>query len=239
MIEGRRQTVNAGIQILSVFCLLFFISGLIPVRGDSLPGGKGTISGRIRASGKVLFIMAFNRKQDRKYKGNIDSRTGEYVIKDLPAGRYDLILKTERYLIEGLRLYVPRRSGEKLTVADRKELERIIKSLEPFFNKKKILRLSGGRKYADALVEEVRDKVYYYNPTGKKAHGKMIRRIDLWRFEKSGLLWVLLQDRHLYREELPLDSPGRRMKHRFEEKFSGIKVTAGSENKVNLVILPR
>ncbi len=222
-----------------LFSLIFsFISGLGTTSGDSAPGGKGSISGRIRASGEVLFIMAFNRRQDRKYKGNIDARTGEYVIKDLPAGSYDLILKTEKYLIEGLRLYVPRRSGEKLTVKDRKELETIIKSVEPFFNKKKILRLSGGGKYADALVEEVRDKVYYYNPTGKKAHGKMIRRIDLWRFQKSGLLWVLLQDRHLYREELSQDSPGRRMEHRFEEKFSGIKVTAGSENKTLDYTLP-
>jgi hypothetical protein len=29
------------------------------------------------------------------------------------------------------------------------------------------------------------------------------------------------------------------MEHRFEEKFSGIKVTAGSENKINLIIPPR
>ena len=222
-----------------LFSLIFsLISGVIAVRGDSALEGKGSISGRIRASGKILFIMAFNRKEDRKYKGNIDARTGEYVIQDLPRGSYDLILKTERYLIEGLRLYVPWRSGEKLTVEDRKELETIIKSVEPFFNKKKILRFSGGGKYADALVEEVRDKVYYYNPTGKKAHGKMIRRIDLWRFQKSGLRWVLLQDRHLYREELSQDSPGRRMEHKFEEKFSGIKITVDSENKTLDYTLP-
>ena len=226
-------------KIILFSLILSLISGMIPVRGDSLPGGKGSISGRIKTPGEALFIMAFNRKQDKKYKGNIDARTGEYVIQGLPAGSYDLVLKTERYLIEGLRLSALWRSGEKLTAADRKELAAIIKSVEPFFNKKKILRLSGGGKYAEALVEEVRDKVYYYNPTGKKAHGKMIRRIDLWRFEKSGLRWVLLRDRHLYREELSLDSPGRRMEHRFEEKFSGIKVTAGSENKINLVILPR
>ncbi len=225
-------------KIILFSLILSLISGLIPVRGDSPPGGKGTISGRIKTSGEVLFIMAFNREQDRKYKGNIDARTGEYVIKDLPAGSYDLVLKTERYLIEGLRLYLPWNSGEKLTAADRKELAAIIKSVEPFFNKKKILRLSGGGKYAEALVEEVRDKVYYYNPTGKKVPGKMIRRIDLWRFEKSGLRWVLLQDRHLYREELSLDSPGRRMEHKFEERFSGIKITAGSENKTLDYTLP-
>ena len=214
-----------------LFTLIFsLISGTMSVGGDNNSRGKGTISGRIRAPGKVIFIMAFNKEENRKYEGSIDAWTGEYVIKDLPEGSYDIVLKTEKYLIEGLRLYIPRRSGEKLIVEDRKELEMRIKSVEPFFNRKKILRLSGGGKYADVLVEQVRDKVYYYNPTGEKVHGKMIRRIDLWRFRKSGLRWVSLRNKHLYREELPSDSPGRRMEHKFEEKLSGIQITADSEN---------
>ncbi|NOX97077.1 MAG: hypothetical protein GXO98_03245 [Nitrospirae bacterium] len=245
MPEGRKQIIGARIQILSVFrslgavlWLLFFISGLILVRGDDVPLGKGSISGKMRAAGKAISIMAFNREENRKYAGSIDVWTGEYVIKDLPEGSYDLILKTEKYLVEGLRLSVPWRSGKKLTVADRKEIGLRIKSVEPFFNKKKILRLSGDEKYAGVLVEQVRDKVYYDNPTGKKVHGKMIRRIDLWRFRKSGLRWVSLWNKHLYREELLSDSPGRQMKHKFEKKFSGIQIIAGSENVIIDYTLP-
>lgn len=225
-------------KIILFSLILLFISGLTSIRGDNAPGGKGSISGRIRPAGEVISIIAFNREENRKYEGSIDVPTGEYVINGLPAGSYDLILKTERCLIEGLQLYVPRRLEEKLTVKDRKELERIIKSVEPFFNRKKILRLSGGGKYADVLVEQVRDKVYYYNSTGEKVHGKMIRRIDLWRFRKSGLRWVSLWNKHLYREELSPDSPGRRMEYKFEEKFSGIRVPAGSENRTPDYILP-
>ena len=215
-------------KIILFSLVLFLISGLTSVA----PQGKGTISGRIRLAEKPISIMAFSREENRKYAGDINARTGEYVIKDLPEGSYDLILKTEGFLIEGLRLYLPRRSNEKLTDEDKKEIESTIKSIEPFFNKKRILRISGGGRYADVLVEQIRDKIYYYNPTGEKVRGRMIRRIDLRRFRKSGLLWVSLRNKHLYREEFPSDSPGRRMEHKFEEKFSGIEITPGGENKV-------
>ena len=183
-----------------------------------------TISGRIKPPAETISIIAFCRDEEIKYEGRIDNQTGEYVIDGLPEGIYDLILRTKRYLIEGIRF----ETSDKLTPESEKEIETRIGSVELFFNKKKILRIAGNGKYADVLVEQVRDKEYYLNPTGEKVSRKIIRRIEFWRFKKSGQCWVSFKRKHLYREEILSTNLRGEMKHRFEEKFSRIKAVGAS-----------
>jgi len=178
-----------------------------------------TIYGRIEPPGETVSIIAFCRDEGKKYEGRVDKETGEYVIDGLPEGIYDLILRTKKCFFEGIRFAL----NGKLTLEDRKEIEGRIKSVELFFNRKKILRISGDGNYADALVEQVRNLEYYLNPTGERVSGKMVRRVEFWRFKKSGLCWVSMETKHLYREEVFSDDLSSEMEHRFEEKFSGIK----------------
>ena len=209
------MTTTKGIQYL--FPLLFLIA-------SSRAAAGVTISGRIEPPGEAVSIIAFCRDEGKKYEGRIDKETGEYVIDELPEGIYGLVLRTKKYLIEGIRFA----SNGKLTPGDRKEIEGRIKSVELFFNRKKILRISGDGKYAEVLVEQVRDKEYYLNPTGERVSGKMVRRVEFWRFKKSGSCWVSMESKHLYREEVFSDEFSSEMKHRFEEKFSGIKAVGAS-----------
>ena len=186
-----------------------------------------TISGRIKPFGEAVAILAFCPDENEKYAGRVNSRTGSYSISKLPEGIYDIVLRTKRYLIEGIRFWP---KGE-LTGRDIKEIEEIVESVDQFFNRKKIIRISGSSNYASAIVEQVRDMAYYLN-SGEKISGKIIRRIDFLRFKKSGRSWVSIENKHLYREEVLSNSPEAEMEHMFEKKFSGIKVVGTPSVKI-------
>ena len=183
------------------------------------------ISGRIEPPGEAVAILAFCPDENEKYAGSVNRQTGSYSISKLPEGIYDIVLRTKRYLIEGIRFWP---KGE-LTSRDIKEIEKRIEL--GFFNRKRILRISGNSNHASAIVEQVRDRAYYLN-SGEKISGKIIRRIDFLRFKKSGRSWVSIENKHLYREEVFSNSPGAEMEHMFEKKFSGIKAVGTPSVKI-------
>ena len=217
-------------RIIVLGLIISLTDGLMLTAKADKDGETGAISGTIRPPGQAVSIIALSQGERKKYKGMINDQTGEYLIKGLPEGTYDLMLKAKRHIIEGIQ-FCPGNREEEVEAEDKEEIQTRINSVEPFFNRKKILRVAGGGKCIDVLVEQVRDKIYYLNPTGETVTNKVIRRIDLWRFQKSGLCWVWIKKKHLYREEISASENGRDLRHKFEKKFTGIEVLPGGENK--------
>jgi hypothetical protein len=84
-------------------------------------------------------------------------------------------------------------AGEPLSPDDRKEIEQIL-SVPSFYNKLKILLLSGNNQHVTALVELVRDREFH-------AGGQeIIWRTELWYFEFQNGGWAKVSQ-----ENKPLD----------------------------------
>jgi len=158
----------------------------------------------------------------RAYLAKIDRASGTVSVKGIPPGKYDLVLKFDTVIVEGLRLDVPD-GFSKLSEEELKGIYDVIWVSDDFFNNKTIVRMGGNGKRAKLFVDEVRDK-HTVDPGGASLGHLIIRRLALIDIRKTGQIWTIKQVRHLSREERPKTKTGQVLKYLYVPKLGKLRV---------------
>ena len=121
---------------------------------DTLPDNR--IFGTVKPKGRLQDVIAVQHRYKMFLKGKVNRETGEYVIKDLLPGCYDLVIVTDDsvFLCPGMK-------GEdfaedSLTKGDKEDIAKRVWEIEDFFEEKKVLYATGNAKRAKVIVKAVR-----------------------------------------------------------------------------------
>jgi hypothetical protein len=184
----RRADKRAACRYGLLTTLLILGSGRAPA------AGPGVISGKLDKAGVLTAARAVNRDEpDRKYPGEVDAKSGAFVIKGLPLGAtYDVVLEAGPAILEGVNLKVMRSDFEEEQPLKNEDVEAIKKaalSLNKFENKVEVLGVFGNVQHAAVVLNKVRTEAFINsNP------GEMIWRLEVWRFERPDETWIKRQD---------------------------------------------
>jgi hypothetical protein len=162
--------------------------------GRAAAAEPGVISGKLDKAGVLKAARAVNREDpDKKFPGEVDARTGAFVIENLPLGAaYDVVLEVGPAILEGVNLKVMRSDFEEeqpLTRDDVEKLKAAALSLNKFENKVEVLGVFGNIGHAAVVLNKLRTEAFVNsNP------GEMIWRLEVWRFERPDETWIKRQD---------------------------------------------
>jgi len=192
------------------------------------PSASGGIRGHIRSpNSPIEQILALPSDEPRHvYEGIVtgDDRRN-FVFKNLPMRKYDLIVIYRNRFYEGIRL----RKGEStLTTQDREKINKTIQKSERFFDYKKIHRLEGetGRgNLARAIVTYFSaKKTITYVVASSAPKGREYRRtIKLVLLKDVGPGWQITRTRDLYPKSIPPEEG--KPAHKYSKALSQVRVT--------------
>jgi len=189
---------------------------------DTPPGGPGGIRLAVKPIADLEEAIVVEPTEYKAYAASIHRAAGLVSIKGLPPGKYDLVLKFKDKVFEGLTLDPP--DGlEALPKEAREGIEKVTWMSEDYFNIKRIVRMGGNRRTAKLLVEQVRDKKTF-QPDGTVLKGVLIRRLDLCELRRTGQIWTVKINRHLFREERKMGGPGTTLEFYYVPALGGIRV---------------
>lgn len=191
------------------------------------PGGiKGVLSG----VANVQSVIVVEPIESKAYKARLGPN-GSFECPGLPPGEYDLLILSPGRVHEGLTLEPPSddASGEPPPAPTESELRTICDGCaktffasEPFFNAKRIVRLTGSGDRARMFTMMDRTNAVV-DPAGNKINAS-IRRYDLWDLVKTGQHWQIKSNRHLARYEVPHGSPDEKVAFAHSPRLGGILV---------------
>lgn len=170
------------------------------------PAATGGLLGRIVSRERLQAVIVIEPFELKAYQANIDSGAGRFELKGLPVGEYDLLVKTIGHVYEGLTLeWDPDLSPTPVELsAICGGVMETFKTSEDYFNRKRIVRLTGDPERARLFVCQTRTK-HVVAPSGAKIDAH-IRRLDLVEMIRTRHTWQLVTTRHLLRQEVPLGS---------------------------------
>ncbi len=84
-------------------CVLVLAAAL--ATGADAPAGE--IAGVLKFPERARSVAALDRETKKSYPAELDAKTGEYRVRNLPAGTYDLVLETAAGRVEGVDLKPP------------------------------------------------------------------------------------------------------------------------------------
>jgi hypothetical protein len=184
--------------------VLLLLAGSVGMTASARAAGTGSIRGTLEKPNLVRAVTAVNRDDNRKYAGQLDAKTGVFVIEGLPLGGvYDCVVDVDGARLEGVNLKVPRSDYQKeqpLSREDAEALKKTTLSLNQFEDKVEVLTIRGNIQHAAVLVNKLRTKGFINSQPGE-----VIWRLEVWHFEKPEETWVKVQDELfvvLYRERL-------------------------------------
>ncbi len=162
--------------------------------GRAAAAEPGVISGKLDKAGALTAARAVNRDDpDKKYPGEVDAKTGAFVVKNLPLGAsYDIVLDVGPAILEGINLKVMRSDFEEeqpLTKEDVEKIKAVTLSLNKFENKVEVLGVFGNIQHAAVVLNKLRTTAFV-----NSNEGEMIWRLELWRFERPDETWIKRQD---------------------------------------------
>ncbi len=189
---------------------------------DIPPGGPGGICLAVKPVKGLEKAIVVEPTEYKAYLATINPAEGTVSITGLPPGKYDIILKYAETVYEGLTLDVPG-GYERLSAQAREGIEHRTWISEDYFNEKQIVRMGGNDRCVKALIEQIRD-LKTFEPSGRVMKGMMIRRFDLCELRHTGEIWQVKMNRHLFREERKIGSPGTRLKFFYVPALGGIRV---------------
>jgi len=215
-----RGTRHAARSVLILYLLA------VGARGekfhDTPPGGPGGISIEVQPIADLEEAIVVEATEFKTYLAEIDRGAGRVSIRGLTPGRYDLVLKFKDKTCEGLTLDVP--GGFTPLPKDLRDgAEQITWDSEDYFNQKQIVRMGGNKEVVKLLVEQIRDK-RTFDPGGTELKGIMIRRFDLCELRRTGVVWQVKMNRHLFREERKMGGPGTTLSFHYVPGLGGIRV---------------
>ena len=209
--------------LILTFAVVMVAAPSMAERFHDKPGaGTGGITAAVSPVKRLERAVVIEATELKAYLADIDRNAGTISISGLPPGKYDLLLKFDSIVAEGVSLNVPG-AFKKLSKADLKGIQHRTWMSEPFFNKKRIARVGGTPKRIKMIVEQVRDKKTY-EPNGNVLHGIMIRRLQLTELRKTGKIWQIKKNRHIFREERKMGGAGTRLKFIYVPRLGGIRI---------------
>jgi len=176
------------------------------------PPAARTIRGKLTPPDRVRKAFLWERSMDLRVPVAVDPKTGEFEVRGLRLGTYDLVIETPWGRLEGIDMtpkvsdydaLVPppyrtedlgRPAEGSFADEDRKAVRRIICEVKRYENKIRDLYLSGSADKAVALVELMMDGDF----VGRKGD-EITWRIELWYYEKNYDAWTTFRMRCLYR----------------------------------------
>ncbi len=121
--------------------LVVFVLAATLACGEAL---AGEIAGVLKCPERVTSVAALDRVARKSYAAEFDAKTGEYRVKDLPPGTYDLVLETTAGRIEGLDLSLVKEMSDSVfyrqlgpSDLDRREIARIAARLVQIYAEKR------------------------------------------------------------------------------------------------------
>ena len=216
-----RPTALAAVATFVLMgCVVPLVEAGIYDQPDSKRGGG--IVGTIAPADRVERVIVFEPDDEHLFLARFDRASGRFEVKGIPPGRYDVIVKFDSVVVDGLSLRTPG-GTQKIDDDDLAMIRERVYVSEDYFNQKRIVRLMGNSRRAKAFVEQIRDKPTY-NPDGTLIENKLIRRLDVLDLRKSGRVWVLKSARHQFREERSLGKPGEALTFRYAPGLSRVRV---------------
>jgi len=188
------------------------------------PAATGGISGVIKSSDKLQAVIALEPFELKVYRAAIDTSTKQFLFDGLPPGEYDLMVKTEGHVYEGLTLKPveePALRGKPLQAICDDICTEYFKT-EDYFNMKQIVRLSGTKEAARLFAVQTRTMAVV-DPGGTRIHAQ-IRRFDFVDLVKTRQVWQITTSRHLLRQEVPYRSKDIKIQFLHSPKLAGVLV---------------
>lgn len=195
---------------------------------DTPPGGGGGITVAVSPIGRLEAAIVVEPVACKAYLATIDKSGRRVTIRGVPPGKYDLVLKFDSVVAEGLSLDVPG-GFEQLRGSDKKGIGHVTWISDDYFNKKRIARVGGNAKRVKMLVEQVRDKKTH-QPDGTVLKDIQIRRFEFTEMRKTGKIWTIKRTKWLFREERKMHDqsgqprPGVVLKFLYSPRLGGIRV---------------
>ncbi len=236
------MTVNPFLASLTLTCLTAVAVRAADLRPGAKEAGTGTgtvhngalytppdaaATGGLRvrfvsADGEVRAVFATPRDDWKRVYFAAPDAAGVCAFKNLPAGRYDLMVVCERALYEGLRLS---RAPDALTAADRVAIRAALDRSNPFFETKRHERMEGAEGAARVLVQEMRLRPVTLQSAEVRKDIR-IRSVKLALLTDVGPGWSVTDTREWLREEVGPDAPERGpLPCRHAPALSGVRVT--------------
>ena len=186
----------------------------------------GGIRGAIAPSRSLITgAFAVNSHDPSKvYLGKITETGRGFSFSGLPVGKYDLMILFPSDFYEGFRLH---RGEGSLTKKDLAQIDETIGRSVPFFDTKKIHRVTGktgAAGAARAVVQELRTNKIV-NQQAEEMVGYQIRSIKLAMLEDVGVGWHLVRSREIVRTEAAPGSVKGLVRHHYYASLGGIRVT--------------
>ncbi len=207
-------------------CLIGLLAVLTAAPTRAAEGG--TITGYFDKGAAVTAVRAIDRdRPESTHPGAIDTRTGRFIIKELPLGAtYDVILTAGPVTLEGVNIKVPRSDYEEeqpLSREDSDALRKIALSLNKFENEIDVLGVFGNIQHAAVVLNKRRTEAFYGSTPGE-----VIWRLEVWRFERPEDHWVKRQDELAtvhYRKRLSKEEYAR-LSLTLDPTLGGLELTA-------------
>jgi len=220
--RGTRHAARFALCLLPfAFCLFLSSSSFAEKFHDTPPGGGGGITLAVQPIADLEEAIVVEATEYKTYLANIDRGAGRVAISGLAPGKYDFVLKFKDRVAEGITLDVPD-GYQALSKEDRDGVEHVTWISEDIFNEKQIVRMGGNPGTVKLFVEQIRD-LRTFNPDGSILQG-MIRRFDLCELRKTGKIWTIKMNRHLFREERKIGGPGTRLTYSYVPEIGSIRV---------------
>lgn len=198
-------------------------SALYTPADPAAPGGL-----RLRpvsAGGRVRLVLATPRDDWRKVYPASPDAAGNCELKNLPAGRYDLMVVCDRALYEGLQLS---RRADALSEDDRAAIRDALGKTNPFFETKRYERMagnSGPEGTARVLIQEMRLRPVTLQSAEVRKDIR-IRSVKVALLRDVGPGWSVTDTREFLRAEVgPDDAVRDPLPCRHEPALSGVRVT--------------
>jgi len=205
------------------------------------PDSSGGLVGTIDPKEGLQKVIAVEPTEMHAYDAVIDETTGQFALRGLPPGEYDLLIKVDKHLYEGITLETdgedPVNPSQLAKLKD--EITPLFWASEDYFNIKKIVRLTGTAEHVRMLCVQTRTK-HVIDPAGAPILAD-IRRFDLIDMLKTRKAWQMTANRNILRQEVPYNTPDQKIGYTHSPKLG--KILVGEQvkdlGKIDLKNLPK
>jgi hypothetical protein len=157
------------------------------------------ISGTIKADGEVEDVIAVQHRYKMFVKGRVNKKTGEYLVKDLLPGYYDLVVVTKSSVFTSPGMKGEDFAENNLSDQDKADIAKRVWEIKDFFEEKKVLHAVGNVKRAKVIVKTARK-----SKTSLEKQGDLplvFFHIEYWVMHRVGERWLVDWRIQLLREK--------------------------------------
>ena len=157
----------------------------IRMTSNALEGG-GNISGIVQGFGHVISVSALDNAREQVIFATV-KENGKFDFGTVLPGSYDICVLTDTHVLTGLSDETPAdRKGDPLQAGDIDGIRKKFPLADDFFHDRWVMRLSGNRKFAKALVYKRRADYY---EAERWTPGGFLWHLEVWSWHLAGDEW--------------------------------------------------